>query len=126
MHPITRLHIVTVGIKRKRAVSRVVFLVSLFVWRQGKKTVTGKAQIGILPCRLHTTIGKQEIDTGNSRTQPDLLRIRTADLPVNGTRRPRQRLADHVGKRHPTGLKAGGVDVGNIVADDVHTRLMIF
>ena len=81
--------------------------------------------VGRLGRALQAALLQHHVDGADTDAQPDLLRIGAADAagwrpgPLDGLR-------ELVLERHPSCFVSGGVDIGDIVADDVHTFLMRF
>ena len=83
----------------------------------------------ILPLRLvarglEAALGEEAVYGSDGHAEPDLLGI-DAPLVLLGFGRARDGLREHVLKGHPASLKTIGVNVGDVIADNIHPCLVV-
>ena len=113
---------IAISIKVKGTVTGIEGLVALLYY---EKSVTRKAQVSIDTGALYRTILEIYINSRNSGAETNLLRVGT----TGGTgclRSSSKGLAQRVLKIYTAGFKTSGVNIRNIVANNIHTGLMIF
>ena len=118
-----RIDEVAVRIEGKVTVTRIVRLIALL---HDEEAVALQSHIRVLARGLRGTIREEEVDARHRRAETDLLWVRAADDIAVACRGRGQRLGEHVRKRRTAGFKARRVHVGDVIADDIHARLMGF
>ena len=115
--------IVVVRVEGEIAGARVVLVLAVLIRRQDEKSVARERKVGILARRLRRSIAEEQVDARDADAETDLLGVRAADGCRRGGRACRC-LVERVGERHAARLEADRVDIRDVVADDVHARLV--
>ena len=114
--------VVAAFVEFKCAVAGVESLVAVL---EDEQPVARKCKVGIFACLLRRSVREQQVDTFNRRAETDLTRVNAAEV-VCRRRGVALQLRKHIRKSCAAALKADCVNVGDVVADNVHARLVNF